>query len=170
MYNIFNILSSLWKHNTFLFVYCTLLNNSYLFVRKRKVRNRQCPFLDQEIKELMDERDQVHRVARVSGAVTDWEHYRWCRNEVKRRLCDAERIHVQKEMNGNQSSSAMWKVIRNCIPSKEKSRPVYSRDMTELANEFNEFFTSVGARAAAESKRLASVNDLPAYKAPQPRT
>ena len=64
----------------------------------------------------------------------------------------------------------MWKVIRNCIPSKEKSRPVYSRDMTELANEFNEFFTSVGVRAAAESKRLASVNDLPAYKAPQPRT
>ena len=77
-------------------------------VRKRKVRNRQCPFLDQEIKELMDERDQAHRVARESGAVTDWEHYRWCRNEVKRRLCDAERIHVQKEMNGNQSSSAMW--------------------------------------------------------------
>ena len=25
-------------------------------VRKRKVRNRQCPFLDQEIKELMDEK------------------------------------------------------------------------------------------------------------------
>ena len=45
-------------------------------VRKRKVRNRQCPFLDQEIKELMDERDQVHRVALESGAVTDWEHYR----------------------------------------------------------------------------------------------
>ena len=135
-------------------------------VRKRRVRNRQCPFLDQEIKELMDERDQVHRVARESGSVTDWEHYCWCHNEVKRRLCDAERIYVQKEMNGNQSSSAMWKVIRNCIPSKEKSRLVYSRDMTELANEFNEFFTSVGAKATAESKRLASVNVLPAYKPP----
>ena len=139
-------------------------------VKKREVRNRQCPFLEQEIKELMDERDQVHRVARESGAVTDWEHYRWCRYEVKRRLYDAERIYVQKEMNGNQSSSAMWKVIRNCIPSKKKSRPVYSRDMTELANDFNEFFTSVGARAAAESKRLASVNILPAYKPPSAKT
>ena len=139
-------------------------------VRKRKVRNRQCPFLNQEIKELMDERDQVHRVARESGAVTVWEHYRWCRNEVKRRLCEAERNYVQKEMNGNQSSSAMWKVTRNCIPSKEKSRQVYSRDMTELANEFNEFLTSVGARAAAESKRLASVNILPTYKPPSAKT
>ena len=34
----------------------------------------------------MDKRDQVHRVTRESGAVTDWEHYCWCRNEVKRRL------------------------------------------------------------------------------------
>ena len=73
-------------------------------------------------------------------------------------------------MNGNQSSSAMWKVITNCIPSKEKSRPVYSRDMTELANEFNEFFTSVGARAAAESKSLASVNVFPTRGIPIPRS
>ena len=64
----------------------------------------------------------------------------------------------------------MWKVIRNCIPTKEKSRPVYSREVTELANEFNEFFTSVGARAAAESKRLASVHALPEYKAPSANT
>ena len=55
----------------------------------------------------MDERDQVHRAARESRAVTDWEHYHWYRNEIKRRLCDAERIHVQKEMNGNHGSSAM---------------------------------------------------------------
>jgi len=52
---------------------------------------------------------------------------------------------------------------------KEKSRPVYLRDKAELANEFNEFFTSVGARAAAESKRLTSVNALPRIKPPQLR-
>jgi len=63
-----------------------------------------------------------------------------------------------------------FNVIRNCIPTKEKSRPVYLRDVTELINEFNEFFTSVGARAAAESKKLASVNALPAYKAPSAKT
>ena len=47
---------------------------------------------------------------------------------------------------------------------------MYLREVTELANEFNEFFTSVGARAAAESKRLASVNALPEYKAPSANT
>jgi len=44
------------------------------------------------------------------------------------------------------------------------------RDVVELANKFNEFFTSVGARAAAESKRLALVNALPAYKGPSAKT
>ena len=58
------------------------------------------------------------------------------------------------------SSSEQWKVIRNCIPTREKSRPAYSRDMKELATEFNEFFTEVGVRAAEEAKRLASVNGL----------
>ena len=52
-------------------------------------------------------------------------------------------------------------MIRNCIPTREKSRPAYFRDMKELATEFNEFFTEVGVRTAEEAKRLASVNDLP---------
>ena len=104
--------------------------------QEKEVRNRQCLFLDQEIKKLMDEREQVHKVACESGAAMDWELYRWCRNEVKRGLCDAERNYVQK-------------------------------DVTELANEF---FTSVGASAAAESKRRASVNALPAYNAPSAKT
>ena len=64
--------------------------------------------------------NQVHTVARESGAVTDWEHYHWCSNEVKKRLYDAERIYVQKEMNGNQSSSAMWKGDTELYPVKRE--------------------------------------------------
>ena len=93
--------------------------------------------------------------------VIDWHHYRCCRNEVKRKLREAERKYVQREMDNNHSISARWKVIRNRIPSKEKSRPMYSKNMMELANDFNEFFASVDrARTADESKRLALVKNL----------
>ena len=53
-------------------------------------------------------------------------------------------------------------VVVICLlgPTREKSRPAYSRDMKELATEFNEFFTEVGVRAAEEAKRLASVKGL----------
>ena len=39
----FNILSFLWKHDTFLAVYCTLLNNSYLgiYLQKNNKTNKQ---------------------------------------------------------------------------------------------------------------------------------
>ena len=80
------------------------------------------------------------------------------RKEVIR---EAEKEYVQNEVKKNQSSSERWKVIRNCIPTREKSRPAYSRDMKELATEFNAFFTEVGVRASEEAKRLALVSGLP---------
>ena len=49
----------------------------------------------------------------------------------------------------------MWKAIRNCIPRKETTQPIYTRDVKLLANEFNEFFTTVGARTAETVKSLA---------------
>ena len=85
-------------------------------------------------------------------------------------LSDVERDYVQKVINDNQSISVTWKVIRNCILTKEKLRLVNSRDLIELANEFKEFFASVGVRAVAESKRLASVKAFPTYKAPVAKT
>ena len=52
----------------------------------------------------------------------------------------------------------MRKTIGNCIPRKEVTQPVYTRNMKILAEEFNEFFTSVGARAAGAAKKLATEN------------
>ena len=80
----------------------------------------------------MAKRDQAHKIARETGALVDWQYYRDCRNDVKRVLREAEKEYVQNEVKKNQSSSEQWKVIRNCIPTREKSRPAYSRDMKEL--------------------------------------
>ena len=55
----------------------------------------------------------------------------------------------------------MWKVIRNCIPRKEISQPVYSRDLKDVAEEFNNFFSSVGTRVSEESTSLIGKHNLP---------
>ena len=41
-----------------------------------------------------------------------------------------------------------------CIPRNEKTRLTYSGNVIEVANKFNEYFSSVGAKAAEESKAL----------------
>ena len=122
-----------------------------------KIKHRRCPFINEEIKEKMAKRDQAHKIAREKGALVDCQYYRDLRNDVKRVLREAEKEYVQNEVKKNQSSSERWKVIRNCIPIRETSRPAYFRDMKELATEFNEFFTELGVRAAEQAKRLPSV-------------
>ena len=54
----------------------------------------------------------------------------------------------------------MWKAIRNCMPCKETTQPIFTQDIKLLANEFNEFFTTVGARAAESVKSLANKNGI----------
>ena len=116
-------------------------------IKKIKIKHRRCPFINEEIQEKMPKRDQAHKIARGTVALVHWQYYRDCRNDVKRVLREAEKEYVQNEVKNNQSSSERWKVIQNCILTREKSRPAYSRDMKELATEFNEFFTEVGVRA-----------------------
>ena len=110
-----------------------------------KVRYRQSPFVDNEIKELMKKRDRLHRVARQiyqiylrpkieTKNICDWDSFRVARNEVKETLREAEKRYVQNEIYKNKEPNAMWKVIRRCVPRKEISQPVYTRDMKELAD------------------------------------
>ena len=40
-----------------------------------KVRNRPCPYVTQEIKVLMNERDQLHRKFQLSRDIKDWQAY-----------------------------------------------------------------------------------------------
>jgi hypothetical protein len=60
----------------------------------------------------------------------------------------------------------MWKVIRECLPAKEKSKPFYEKDHQLLAEEFIIFFASVGKRTADKVKKLAEQNHIPITPSP----
>ncbi len=126
-----------------------------------KIRYRQCPFLNDEIKELMKNRDNLHKIARQTRMQSDWEKFRMCRESVKRKLREAERKYVQNEIYNSNKSRSMWKVIRDCVPRKETTELNYSRNVEELAEEFNVFFTSMGVRAAEAAAELAAQHYLP---------
>ena len=53
-------------------------------VKSMKIRYRRCPFMSREIKELMKNRDKLHKLARRTKMTTDWENYRVCRQAVKK--------------------------------------------------------------------------------------
>ena len=55
-----------------------------------KVRYRQCPFLNDDIKERMKKRDNLHKLARQTRMQCDWEKFCMCRESVKRNLREVE--------------------------------------------------------------------------------
>ena len=138
---------------------------SHAPVKSVKVKHRHCPFVNEEIKVLMQDRDRLLKRARCTGLPLDWELYRDSRRVVKIRLREAEREYINKEMEGCQNNSSQWKLIRNCLPRKETTQQVYTREVKEVAKEFNEFFVSVGAKASEASKALIATHELsPANK------
>ena len=57
-------------------------NRHFLAVLKKhapiwsmKVKYRQCPFINREIKKLMDTRDWLHKLARRTRMLADWKRY-----------------------------------------------------------------------------------------------
>ncbi len=70
----------------------------YAPVKTLKIRYRQCPFLNDEIKELMKNRDNLHNLARQTRTRSDWEKLPICRESVKRKLREAEIKYVQNEI------------------------------------------------------------------------
>ena len=65
---------------------------------------------------------------------------------VKTRLRKAEQEYIIKEMDGCRSPSSQWKLIRSCLPRKETTQHVYTREVKEIVEEFNDFFVSVGIK------------------------
>ncbi len=131
-----------------------------------KIRYRQCPFLNDEIKELIKNRDNLHKIGRQTRMQSDWEKFHMCRESVKRKLRGAERKYVQNEIYISNKSRSMWKVIRDCVPHKETTELNHLRNVEELAEEFNVFFTSMGVRAAEAAAELAAEHYLPTLDPP----
>ena len=131
-------------------------------VKTVRIKHRSCPFISTEIRELMQYRNNLLKTARITKLATDWEIYRKLRKEVKSKLRDAEREYVRKELEHSHNTNSKWKIIKNCIPRKESTQQVYTKDMKEVANEFNQFFTSVGRRVSEDCTSLIELYNLPA--------
>ncbi|CAB4008413.1 Hypothetical predicted protein [Paramuricea clavata] len=126
-----------------------------------KIRNRSCPYVNNEIKELMKSRDLHLRRFQLTRDEGDWVVYKEYCNNVKTKIKAAAKDHTFNEVREHKHNSrSLWKIINNIIPSKEKETQVYSKDPKTVAKEFNLFFTSVGRNAAATAESLAKDNNV----------
>ena len=119
------------------------------------------PHITQNIKDLMARRDQLHRQFKFSRDVGDWSMYKNARQSVKIALKNAEKDYVGGEALAHKNNiTSLWKIIKRCIPSKEREIQCYSKDSEQIANEFNKFFIAVGEKTANAAAQVALDNNL----------
>ena len=126
-----------------------------------KIKNRPCPFVTNEIKDMMRNRDHLHRIFLSSRRQSDWMTFVSSRKLVKSALRQAEKdYYVSETLKNKNNSASLWKIINNCIPSKDRNTLVYEKDISLVADEFNSYFASVGSSTALAAERIANVHNL----------
>lgn len=130
-------------------------------VKLIKIRHRPSPFVTTDIKNQMTLRDQLHRHYKQTRDAKDWRNFKDAQKSLRHTLKTAEKEHVRTEVNLHKNNpGSLWKVINNRIPSKDKGTLMYSKNPVVIANEFNQFFHSIGKTTARAATQLAIENDF----------
>ena len=126
-------------------------------IKTVKLRARSNPFITNEIREQMRLRDRWRKQARTTNDPIAWSTYRNLKREIKRELRIAQKAFVDQRIKDNPNDArSLWKTIRSCIPKKTAGNRSFNKDDKVVANEFNEFFTSVGKNIKDKIKVMAS--------------
>ena len=106
-------------------------------------------------------RGRWRKLSRKSGDSLAWSTYRNYKREIKRPLRFAQKSYVQQEIKPKdpKNSYNMWKIIRTCIPKICNGNKCFSANEKSVANNFNEFFTSVDSNAVKKIQSLAKENN-----------
>ena len=115
----------------------------------------------------MKSRDQLHRRYLQTRNDLDWSNFKDARKAVKRMLKDSERNYYLDEVQRHKNNlGSLWKIINQAIPSKSKEKHTYTKDPKTVADEFSQFFSSVGKNTADASIRLAEENSITVEETP----
>ena len=136
----------------------TEVTNKHAPLIEKKVRGRETPWLSNEIKQLMRERDYAHRKARKTNKELDWSAYRRLRNRVNMSIRKAKENYSRKVVDENADNPRnFWKIVKRVIPNKatgaksSTTNPInvdgrVTTEATTIANGFCTFFTNVVKR------------------------
>ena len=128
-------------------------------------RRPYCPWLEDnpELRALMSQRDEAHRVWRETRTHQNLETYRTLRNRVKGSFARSKRDFLCSYLLSDRTS--FWRGIKHFSLRAPKITEDLPGSLTpQRADDFNRHFVSVGPRVAAEMKAIN-----PAGASPPPR-
>ena len=94
------------------------------------------PWITNDLKELMAERDYALRVAKRSGNQEQWNEYRRLKNFTNRKIKSAEALHYKNLIESAENPKDMWRSLNSVIGSNNQGgSPFQVHDGKRLVSE-----------------------------------
>ena len=122
---------------------------------KKSVRGRDCPWLNNSIGNMMNERNNLLKKARNTGKESEWSAYRKSRKTtsmIKNSKANYNRSVSHENMN---KPNKFWEYIKRCFKVKEDSKSYQksftidnesTNDKKKIANSFCKFFSTIWSK------------------------
>lgn len=152
--------------NIFNFIVKDIFDKHAPMIEKR-IKGRSCPWIDQDLKNIMNQRDKLYRKAKHSKSDADWNAYKTLRNKCVNMQRKAKGVYHKNKINENRlNPKKFWKTVKDIFPTKAgtyNSNTNTASDNRSLADRFRNYFsTAVGE---LKSKAFKIMNFV--WKSPQ---
>jgi len=171
---VYTATSSNEAYNNIKHILLDVLNRHAPFTSKQ-VKGKPSPWLDANVKQQMNTRDQLLRKAQKSKSINDWNAYRRLRNFVTNLINRTKRNFFTSKLQETRSKpEQFWKIVKNVFPVKQpvsittKSFKIHDESITDkktIAREFCKFFSSVAS--TLKKKSFPLTNFVWRYNQPQ---
>ena len=111
------------------------------------------PWISNDLRKLMAERDYAKKVAKKSGTKEQWDNYRSLKNLKNKKLKSAEALHYKNLIESATDLKERWRSLNSVVGSKQDfGLPLQVQDgkrlllePKEVATKVNRFFATIGA-------------------------
>lgn len=112
------------------------------YVPEKKISNKKnsCPWLNQNIRKLMNDRDCLYKRYVRTKDLLVWEQYKLLRNRIKTILRDARNEHFKRLFETNKSSQDLWRILKDQGVGKEQKK---LSEPTVNLNSLNSYFCGI---------------------------
>ena len=124
--------------------------------KSKKVRNKRCPWLNNDIKKLSYHRDYLKKKAIQFNSPTYHQAYKKCRNQINRLIRNTKGHYYKTKLENSKGSKDSWKYINELLNRKQNTSAISQLKIDgqivtgpkNVANEFNKYFCEIGPRLA----------------------
>ena len=148
-----NLMWAAWKQ---LFLECV---NKHAPLHVKRARASKSPWITPYLKKRMHDRDILKLKASRSKDANDWLQFKKCRNLVNNEIKKAKELYYKRALDENEGNSRQtWKIVNeltsrktnNCCIKEIKSNGNSIYGPPELADAFNDHFSSIGPKLASQ--------------------